>query len=183
MDKVKSGITKETVENQVIGAGAVYVNYGETGERKLGATRGGNTFVVEQEVRDVEVDGAKGKVKGMRRIITVIPRLTVNLLEMSADNIVKALPGSEKTDDTDHDEITRDRNIELDDYIDNIAIVATVSGTDEPIIVKIDNALADNNFEMSFNNNDEVVTEIQFTGHFDYDDLDTEPWEIRYPKN
>ena len=43
------GVTTETVKRLFVDAGAVYVNYDEPDERLLGATRGGNTFTIEQE--------------------------------------------------------------------------------------------------------------------------------------
>lgn len=54
------GITTKTVQNMLLDSGAVYINYGETtGERIIGATSGGNSFVVEREIKEIEVDGAK----------------------------------------------------------------------------------------------------------------------------
>ena len=67
----KHGVTTNTYKKLVIDSGAVYKNYGESGEALLGATRGGNTFTIEQEIRNMEVDGAKGSVKGFRRITAV----------------------------------------------------------------------------------------------------------------
>ncbi|GAH36258.1 unnamed protein product, partial [marine sediment metagenome] len=68
------------------------------------------------------------------------------------------------------------------DYIENVAIVGNVSGKNLPIICIIKNALADAGFSISTAPRDEAVPVIVFTGHYDPDDLDSEPWEIRYPK-
>lgn len=180
------GITTETVKRFFVDAGAVYVNYGLGNERLLGATRDGNEFVVEQEVREIPVDGAKGPLKGARRIVNVYARITANLIEMTAENFLLALPGADATaypDDVSktHDSIRRIRNIQLTDYVDNIALVGTISGSDQPIICIVENALADGNLQLSTADNDEAALTIQFTAHFDPADLDTEPWEVRYP--
>ena len=180
------GITTETVKNLIIDAGAVYVNYGETNERLLGATRDGNSFVVEQEIREMPLDGAKGPVKGARRITSVVPRLTANLIEMSAQALQDALVGSNVADYPDsvgktHDQITRSLQIDDTDYLTNVALVGEVHGKGEPVICMIKNGLADGNLEISTAENDEAGVSVQFTGHFDPADLDTEPWEIRYP--
>lgn len=96
--KVRSGITSKTPENVFIDAGAVYFDYGLATQRLLGATRGGNEFNTNRVSKNMEVDGAKGKVKGLERITEVNPQITVNMLELSIDNLVKAIAGATQTD-------------------------------------------------------------------------------------
>ena len=184
----RHGITTETVDKFFVDAGAVYINLGEEDERLLGATRGGNSFVLEQDVYEAEIDGSPGPLKGARRIVEVRPRLTTNLIELSAENIRMAIAGSDLAaypDDSaaTHDVITRSRNIIAADYIKNIALVGTISGADEPIIILLKNALQDENFEIGTENRGESVVSLQFTGHFDPANMGAEPWEIRYPRN
>ena len=62
-------VTTAQIENIQLGPGVVYVDYGLAGERILAPTRGGNSFVVEQDIRIIERDGALGKEIGLRRII------------------------------------------------------------------------------------------------------------------
>jgi len=180
------GITTETVKRFLIDAGAVYLNYEEADERLLGATRGGNQFVVEQDVREIEMDGAKGPVKGARRIIEVRAKIVANLLELTAENLQKILAGSTKEDypsgeGKTHDKITRNTDISDSDYLVNVALVGQVSGSDNNFIGIIKNALATENMELSTEAREEGVLEVTFEGHFDPADLDTEPWEIRFP--
>lgn len=181
------GLRTETVDYFIVDAGAVYLNYELPTERLLGATRGGNSFAIEQDVREIEMDGAPGPVKGARRIIEVRPRLTTNLLEISRENLLMAIPGATSTPTPDetaatHDTITRNRNIIGTDYIENVALVGTVSGSDEPIIIIVENALQDENFEIGTEDRDESVLEVQFTGHFDPANMAQEPWRILYPR-
>ncbi len=183
---MQTGITTQTLKRFLIDAGAVYLNYGETSERILGATRGGNQFVVEQDVKEIEMDGAKGPVKGGRRIIEVRARIVVNLLEFTADNLKLALAGSEITDYPSslaktHDSITRTRDIIDSDYIGNVALVGDIIGADSPFIGIIKNALAVENMELSTEAREEGVLEVTFEAHFDPDALEDEPWEIRFP--
>lgn len=180
------GVTVETVKRFVIDAGAVYLDYGETTERLLGATRGGNSFIVTQEVRIPEIDGAKGPVKGSRRVIAVDAKINANLIEITADNILTVLPGAEKSDypssiGKTHDSIIRDTEIASTNYYTNVAIVGKVSGSDENFIGIIKNGLSDGNLEMALEERGEAVVAVQFTGHYTGADLDTEPWEIRFP--
>jgi len=178
------GITSTTYQNLAIDSGAVYKNYGEAGEALLGATRGGNTFMVEQDIRDMNADGAKGPVKGARRIIRVTPKITANMLEIDTTLLTLALVGSSSSDQTTYDLITRGLSIATSDYVTNVAIIGetTVSGASVPVVCMIKNGIADGNFEFAFNENDESVISIEFSGHYDPSDLDTEPWEIRWPK-
>jgi hypothetical protein len=181
-------IRTETVKNLILDAGVVYVNYGLADERILGATQGGNTFVVEREIKEIEVDGAKGKVKGLRRLITENAMLTTNLREMSTENIKLALAGSTSSDvlaadgvTKTHDSITSSGDISDADYITNIALVAKVSGSSESVIVIVENALSDGEFNLSFEDKEESTTEVQFSAHYDPADLANVPYEIRYP--
>src|SRR5690606_38826649 len=180
------GITDKTYKHFVIDAGAVYLNYKEPDEKLIGATRDGNTFTIEQEIREIPVDGQKGPVKGFRRVTRVTARITANFVEFTTDILKLALPGSTVIDypeiEPTHDEIKRALQIALSDYHKNIVIVGNKSGTNEPIICGIKNALADGNFEVSESDGEEATISIQFTAHFDPENLDEEPWFIRNPK-
>ena len=176
------GITTETVKRLFVDAGAVYLNYDETDERLLGATRGGNTFTIEQEVREIEVDGARGPVKGLRRVTSVRAQIVANLLEMTTENLKAALAGATVEENGTHDIITRKLTIEDSDYLKNVALVGEISGSQEPVICIVKNALSDGNFSVNTADKDEAGLEVTFTGHFDPDKMDEEPWEIRFPK-
>lgn len=187
----RHGITSQTVENFIIDAGAVY--FFNTVDKEtpanwslLGATRDGNSFSVEQDVREMPIDGVKGPLKGARRIIRVMPQIVANLIEMSTASFLRALPGADAADwptvSPTHDQITRALEIALADYIENLALVGTVNGRDEPFVGIIKNGLADQNLEISTSPNDESGLAVTFTGHFDPSDVEEEPWEILYPK-
>ena len=175
------GVTSTTTQHLILDAGVVYTNYGEISEETLGATHGGNTFEVTREIREIEVDGARGKIKGLRRKITENATLTVNLKEITSAAVQLALAGSTFNNDGTHDVIKSNLAIAVGDYLDNVALVAEVSGTTNPIIIIIENALADNDLSVAFNDKDEGVLEIQFSAHYDPDALTTVPYEIRYP--
>lgn len=183
-DYKRHGITEKTVENILIDAGAVYINFNEENERILGATREGNSFTIEQELRHLELDGARGPIRGGTRIINTTVTLTANLYELTVENIQAALAGSEASlydNGTTHTSIKRTRQILDSDYIKNVALVGTIMNTDEPVICVVKNALATSGFELTTTDKDEAGLEVTFTGHFDPADLDKEPWEIVYP--
>jgi hypothetical protein len=196
MPRATSGLTATSTQNFVVDAGAVYLNLGETGERVLGATQGGSTFSIEQDVKVIEIDGTRGNTKGARRIITSNAGMKVGLLEMTTANLLLAIAGSSATDYTDtsvigggtpattptHDQIRRTRNLSDLDYLTNIALVGKVSGTDQNIICMLYNALNDDKLEMKMEDKKEMTLEVTFSAHYDPSDVMTEPWAIFFPK-
>jgi hypothetical protein len=193
MARKTNGLTKETVDRFVIDAGAVYLNVGEVDERLLGATRGGNEFTIDQDIKLIEIDGVKGATMGARRIVESNATLKVNLLELTSENIMLAIAGADATDYTDpsiepaptgasHDRIRRTRNISDMDFIKSISVVGKISGSAENIIVTIYNALSDDSFELAFEDREEGALEITFTAHYDPENVEEEPWSIDFPK-
>ena len=169
-----TGVTCNTETRLIKGPGVVYANYSAdygTGTL-LGATRGGNDFNPGITLRDVEVDGVLGKVKGLVRKERVEPTLTVRLLEVTSDNLVMALAGAV----SDGSSITG-APISDESYIDNITLVAENNDGQE-IAYMVKNALATTINAIAHPDNGEAVLEVTFTGHFDCSALDEEPWEI-----
>lgn len=184
------GITVETAKNMLLDAGAVYVNYGIVGQQRLiGATSGGNTFTVEREVKEVEVDGTRGKTKGFRRIIEENASLGINLLEMSPENFKLALTAADITDIVDPGDgvtvtgkkIKPRGKITEADYFANVALVTTVSGTNQDCIIILKNALADDEFELELEDKEEGKPELTLSAHYDPANLSEVPYEIHYP--
>jgi hypothetical protein len=192
MARSTTGLTETSTQNFVVDAGAVYLNLGETGERLLGATQGGSTFSIEQDVKVIDIDGTRGNTKGARRIITSNAGLKVSMLEMTTANLLLAITGASATNWTDpttvgataptHDQIRRTRNLSELDYLTNIALVGKVSGTDQNIICMLYNALNDNKLEMKMEDKNEMTLEITFSAHYDPADVMTEPWALYFPK-
>jgi len=184
----KHGITADTYKRFIIDAGAVYTgftNFSSLGTL-LGATRGGSQITLEQEIKDMEVDGARGPVIGSRRITMIKASLTVNFIEHTLANLKRALVGSESAVfETDWDAITRALVIEDADFLTDITIVGEVSGDSDGMAIKLDNTISDGNFELTFADKEEGVVTMTFTAHFDPSDLgagtDTEPWTIYWP--
>jgi hypothetical protein len=181
------GVTADTLERLVIDAGEVRLNYvdGTTPGTLIGATRGGSVFTIETEYKEMPFDGAKGLVKGGRRITKVNVKLACKFVEISNDLIKLMLPGSTMVDfptgTPTHKEIKRALALALADYSTTVAIIGEVMGNAQPIVCIVKNPLVDSGFELSLADQDESVVPVTFTGHFDVSDLDTEPWIIRKP--
>lgn len=155
----------EQIENIVIDAGVVYINYGLPDERILAPTQGGNSFEVNQEIRDIDFDGKRGKTKGLRRVISEDATLTVNLMDMSQENIKIALVG------VGYDETTKAitsgsvDNATLN-YIKNVALLGETLGGEFKIIT-IYNALGDGGLKLAMKDKNEASIELKLSAHYD----------------
>ena len=155
-------LTTEQIENILLDAGIVYVNYGVAGERVLAPTRGGSSFAVEQDVRIIERDGSLGKEKGLRRVITEDAMLTVRLMDMSIANLKLALAGATVAGDMITS--TTDGVIDASEYLTNVTWIGTdMEGKNK--IITLYNAMSDNGLSVDFPDKDEAVLEVVFAGH------------------
>lgn len=179
------GISSDTYNRFVIDSGAAYTGFTDFTSMGtlLGATRGGNTFSIEQEIREMEVDGAHAPVKGSRRIVRVTSKLTINFIEHTLTNLKYLLVGSTSAAfNTDWDAISRSLSVSASDYLSDITLVGEVSGTTSGACAfKLDNTIVDSNFELSLTDKEEGVIAATFTAHQDPADIETEPWTIYWP--
>ena len=176
------GFTSGTANNLLIDAGAVYKNYGLATEALIGATSGGNEFDIKVKTRDIKVDGMKGAVKGLTRIISTDVTLKVNMLEVTTDILKMALIGSVDSTGVDYDVITGKTEIALTDYIDNIAIVGKLSGSLKPVVIILKNALSSDGIKFSSKDSEDNILPITFIASIDPNSPLDSPYEIRYPK-
>lgn len=180
------GITSTTYERFVVDSGQVRMGFESVlvPGTLLGATRGGATFAIETEYKDMPVDGAKGPVMGGRRITKVSVKLTCEFVEWSTDLLKIVMPGSSEAlaATTEHDIITRSLALTSSDYLSNVAIIGEVSDpTAGPAVLILKKALCTGNFEAAMSDAEEAIVKAEFEGHFTPSDLDTEPWAIWWP--
>lgn len=192
MPPVKTtGYTSKTSERYLMDAGAVYKNLtfdeltGEATGDLLGATSGGNELVIEQETREVEVDGVKSRTKGGTILVREDANLTVNLKELTADNITMAIAGASKTasDIEGYDEIKGKGRIDIEDYTGNVALVARLSGNQKPIIVVLENVLSMEGLTLTTEDDNEAVVALNLGAHYDEDETGVaeSPYTIYWP--
>lgn len=188
-----SGFTKSTQEHLLLNAGAYFKNYevekdtydtAVAAGKLLGATRGGGQFNAVPTVRQIQVDGVSGRAKGMEVIDDWDVSLQANVLEIKKETIVASLIASKVEDASvqGYEKITAKQMIELDDYIDNVTWIGTVSGSDLPVIIVVKNALNTGGLQMKTEDKNESVLSMQFYGHYEQGELDEPPFEIYYPK-
>jgi len=256
MAVVKHGVSGTTADKLLIDAGAIYFYFQDVDSpgTLLGATKGGNSFELTRTIRRIEPDGGRGPIKGFRRIEEVVAVIKANMLELTAENLRRALAGAGYTAGTSditneavgtgngstkifalaHSKVSSrsevvklatvtkvrgtDYTMDYDGgniqfftapgngvaitcsytyvsaaatiagaeiastiYVDNVAIVGTITGKTNPVIVKITNALCDAGFSIPFAPKNESVIALTFTGHYSNTDLASEPWSVQYP--
>ena len=192
--KVISGLTAKTTEKLVLDAGAFFKNYkvgtdtfetAVTSGKLLGATKGGGSFTAVPSFRNIEIDGLRGEAKGTKILETWEIKLGATVVEVTPDTLQTALAVSEKTTEsgiTTHEVIKGKMCITDSDYIENITWVGNLSGSEEPVIIQVYNALNTKGLELEFEDKSEATIELEFTGHFDMKKANEVPFNIYYPK-
>ena len=195
-----SGIRTETPQNLVLDAGVAYANidvdeletsgWSEaiTGAQNLGATRGGASFDLNRQLREIEVNGALGPVDQLIRRQEIRPTLSVTLLEMTADNLLKAVAGGqmvEVPDTTPEYERISGGEITSASFLDNIALATRLQGStdNKPIVFVLYNAMVHTSPPMSAEEQNEMGIECEFVGHFPLESPQDEAtvWRIYRP--
>lgn len=199
MPQGNSGLSTLTAGNMVLDAGAVYLNLGITELEdasasnplldavsvsdcvKLGGTRGGNRFAPNRTIRQMPVDGGIGPIKGFNRRQTVAPTLTVNMVELTVDNLANAIAAATSATAGQFTKISGGPVTDLA-YISNVALVTTLKGNANlPIVFVIFNALALESPEFATADEDETVLPVTFAAHVTAAAPNTEPWAIYHP--
>lgn len=187
-----SGFTSNTPKHLQLDAGAWLTNYDvakdtwETAKatKLLGATAGGGSFSAVPTIRRIECDGVKGAVKGMETPDEWVVTMTANVKEITANAIKLALAAADSAAvdaPAGYTKISGRMEILDADYLDNLTWVGRISGSQQPVIIVIKNALCLNGLTWSFADKSEGLIPITVTGHYAQDDLETPPFDIYYP--
>lgn len=187
----KHGITSQTVENLILGAGTIYKNLtyasNEWTGTVLGATSGGIKFHYEAQWLDIEVDGATVLVKGIsKQKVGESATLEGQMTEVTEDILVTALhlEQASTSEDTTYNKYVSKSNIDSSDYLTNIAYVGTLSNG-KNIIIILPNALCTEAFEMESKNAEQTTFSVKFecTADLENNTLDKLDIKIYYPKS
>lgn len=151
------------------------------GGTDIALTRGGGSFTVEREYKQIEADGDYGYVKGRVRKIKSVAKLTLNALELLPANMTSLYPSLDlDTSATDKDVLTAASNIASDDYITVAFTGETLAG--QQVYIELSNAINLENIEWPLQDKDEVVPEITYTAAYDPTTRTTEPWQVEFTK-
>ena len=178
----RTGVDATTLDFITFGPGEVYIDYGQAGERKLGATDGGTDWNVDRTIREIAVDGVIAAVKGLERVEWVEGTLTVNLKDITAADVKLAVAGGDldANNPVGWDRITG-AEIAAADYLENIALICEHSSLGNDVIFFLDNPTANSPLKATMNDKGEWVLPITFKAHVDGATPNTEPWHVDYP--
>ena len=186
-----TGYTTKTKENLQLDSGAYYINFDvgtdtpETATGKLiGATQNGGTFTAKATFRNVQVDGMHCDLKEMEFIDKWDVNMTVNTMEITTQNLKLALgAASTKVSNEKWDLIEGKTVVTGEDFLENVTFVGRISGTREPIIIQVLNALCVDGLVLDSKDNGNAVVSMNFKGHGDETLPDKAPFRIYRPKS
>ena len=201
---ILSGITSKTPEKVLLHAGAFFANMDAadyntvaelkaamkaaynntgTGARCLGATRGGGTFQPGITMRQMEADGARGRVKGLEEIDEILPHLTTTLLEIDPANMSIAVFAADTSKNGEKTTVTPRYDVKASDYIDALTWVGQIKGGGYAAIT-LYNTINTSTSGITFNDKNEATLPVDFVGETDgideMLDWDKPPYAIAY---
>lgn len=191
--KVINGLNEKTTQHLVFDAGAFFKNYDvktdtvETATEKLiGATKGGGSFKAVPIFRTIELDGMRGALKGTKILESWEVSIGANVVEVTPENLAISLGVSKEVETleekpTGYKKVGGKMCISDKDYLENVTWIGTLSGSKDPVIIQVFNALNTKGLELGFEDKGELVIEMEFEGHFDMKAKEV-PFAIYYPK-
>lgn len=193
MTKRFTGYNSETLKNRATGAGAYFTNFNPTTDtfasaitkgKLIGATKGGGTFTAIPTIREIEIDGVPGRVRGMREIDFWDVSLLANVIEVTPNTLKLLLTAGTVTDTTtpNNYKLVLGKNIlEEEDYLENVTFIGSMTGYDSPIILQVFNAISITGMSYVAADKTDTVIPMTFQGHYNFDTLDNPPFAIWIP--
>lgn len=157
--------------------------------RKLGATRGGTTITLNKTERQIEVDGRRTTVKGFQRVDMIEPSISTALIEIADhETLALALGSATTTSYTNFRTVRPNLYPVPEDYLGNIALVATINGARTPngdpvpAVVIMENARVNQVQDISFVDKNETVMNVTIVAHALAEDAFSIPMYVILPK-
>ncbi len=174
-----NGITKKTVENLQLDAGAFFKNFiigedtyasAKEAGKIIGATDGGGSFRAVATIRQITVDGAGTRVKGFANVDGWEVSLGFTLKEMTTAALKDALGladvnKDESTKIEGYDVITGRMSIEEGDFIENVTWVGCLSGSDKPIYIQLTSGFNEDGLTFNMQDKSEGSISCTFYGY------------------
>jgi len=152
----------------------------------IALTRGGGSFTVEREYRQIEADGDYGPVKDRIRLVKSVPKLNIKSLEWLPNQfevyhpsisgtLTATLTGGVTATITGRGLTT---NITTQDY--NTVTWTGYTRARTSVFIQLDNAINLENIDFSMVDKEEVLHDMTFTAAYGSTSRNTEPWRIIY---
>lgn len=147
-------------------------------ENCLGITRGGNHFISEAEMRQIEFDGSRVRFVGDSVKDTVQPRIETTLLEFNLENLRRIMPSSDVTTVAGKTVIRERLRIDQADYMTSLTWVRERSDG-SIILFTLYNPMNTGSVDVTGADKNEGEMSVTFTGfNADFADLDYAPYEL-----
>lgn len=185
----KHGVSATTPENILLGAGTIHKNLTWDSQSNawkgdiIGATSGGNSVEIKGEIKDIELDGALVKVKGLAVMQGGTATMEVNFAELSIDVMKMGMIGEVgESEATGFTMIQTKANIDEGDYVDNFAFVGKTANDAKDIIVILESALCTSGLKIEGKNKENAVIKLTMEAYAQNEgNLDRVPAKIYYP--
>lgn len=187
-----NGFTVNTAKNLQLDAGILAKNVEDLENfngtlldtQKLGATSGGGSLTIIPEIRNLfeDLDGSRGSYVGGNVIDTYEIKLTVTLKEMTEENFKLALSASDSTQGLTNTKIKPRLEMQDTDYLKNVCWFGRINGSQDPVIIEIQNVINTNGFNLTFADKDKGSLELELTANFDLANAEDVPVNIWLPK-
>lgn len=144
----------------------------------LGATRGGGTFVVTQEIREPDVDGKRYRFKGGAFVDSTDAQLTGTLVEIRPEIFAKILATGEVTGSGTKKTVKMHTAIQDTDYIPSLVWIGDMSDGGL-VLIALKNALNNNGMTLTFTDKGEGTIPFEFHAYQNVvEDYDYAPFEV-----
>lgn len=170
--------TVATPTKVIRGTGILYKNYGVTGQRVLGATKGDVKYVVDRKFMHTDYNGMYGPTEGMHEIIEEVASMEFELLDLGYQEFEDCYAGCVVTDEGTYHKITGDLAVAAGDYHDNV-VWAGKRKDGKYCLLYLSNALGDGKIDLALKDKDDLVSNVHFTACYGTATPTTPPWEVR----
>ena len=194
----KTGYTKDTPNSFLLNAGAWVKNLkwvpgvgeepGTWNYDLIGATSDGSKITTKYTFRQVQVDGVFTTPVGADMIEEAEALAELNLIEFTLANLKMMLIATSEVSDgtkypTGYEVVTPGSQVEISHYVENMAYVGTISGSNKPVIIIFDYAICTSGLEVEPKDKSEAVYPVTFEARTGADNIDRMglPIKILYP--
>lgn len=176
-----TGVRPETFEKLQLNAGAFLVGFDwsaattvealktalvaalKDNTKTLGATRGGGTFTLTPEVRNIEADGKRYEFVGSTVFDSWTVMMSGTLMEVTPGNFERILPTAEKTTSGEVTTLQVKTSLTDESYLDSIVWVGDTSKGF--VLIELENALNTVGATLTFTDKGEGTLPFEFHAH------------------
>lgn len=156
--------------NIILGDGVFAINGVD-----IALTRGGGSFSVEREYRQIEADGDYGPVKGRIRKVKSVSKMKLSALTILEEDLTKMYPSTNMTDGV----WTGTGDIDDADYQTTVTWTGRTKGG-KGVVITLQNAINLEAIEWGLVDKNEIIPEITYTAAYLETDRGTEPWKVTF---